>query len=44
MKINPHSDGYKRKRMRSPFLTLLVLVALGVSSFAAQIRKGATST
>ena len=28
--------------MRSPFITLLVLVALGVGSFAGAIRKGAT--
>ena len=28
--------------MRSPFLTLLVLAALGVPSFTAEIRKGAT--
>ena len=32
----------KRKRMRSPIITLFVPVALGIASFAAEIRKGAS--
>jgi hypothetical protein len=35
-------DSLKETHMRSPLITLFFLLALGIASFAAEIRKGAT--